>query len=227
MLVLALNNYPDRLKPREKALSNGMKSLSDLELLAIILRTGTKEIDVLKLANNLLDEFECISKLNTANMDKLLRIKGIGKAKALEILAIIQLCIRMNQIDIKNYIYVKNPQMIFELYKKRFESVEQEHFLILSLNAKNAIVDEHIAFIGTLSQSLVHPREIFKRIVIKSASAFICIHNHPSGDPLPSQQDIEMTQHLNEIAQLFAIPLIDHIIIGKECYYSFRENEYL
>lgn len=208
-------------------MNNGVESLSDLELLAIILRTGTKEIDVLKLADNVLNELGCLSKLCYIKKEQLLKIKGIGQIKALEILAVAQLCKRMNQINRKNYIYVRNPQTIFELYQKRFEAIDQEQFLILSLNAKNAVIDEHIAFIGTLSQSLVHPREIFKRIIIKSASAFICIHNHPSGDPSPSQQDIEMTRHLNEIACLFAIPLIDHIIIGKECYYSFKENNYL
>ena len=222
---MTFSEYPNKLKPREKALEKGLDSLTDIELLAILLRTGTKKANVLSLANEIIEEIGgCLSKIGTVSYDDLRKIKGIGQVKAIELLALVQLSKRINEISINNFVYVNNPHIIYELYKKRFEFVEQEHFMILSLNAKNAIIDEHVVFIGTLSQSLIHPREIFKRIVLMSASSFICLHNHPSGDASPSENDIEVTRHLNEIAQLFSIPLLDHIIIGKNDFFSFKEN---
>ncbi|MDF9866808.1 DNA repair protein RadC [Bacilli bacterium PM5-3] len=222
---MSLKMYPDKMKPREKAFEKGVESLTDIELLAIFLRTGIKGNDVLLLANSIIEQAGgCLSKIVNLDIDDLIKINGIGKTKAIELLALIQLSKRINQISIENFIYVNNPNVIYELYTKRFEYVSQEHFMILSLNAKNAIVDEHVVFIGTLSQSLIHPREIFKRIVLMSASSFICVHNHPSGDATPSKNDMEVTSHLNDAAKLFAIPLLDHIIIGKNSYFSFKEN---
>lgn len=224
---MALNDYLEQLKPREKAILEGVDKLSDIELLSIVLRTGNKEEDVISLSNTIINKIGGLYNLNNISYTELLQFKGIGKVKAIEILAIIQISNRMNEINIENYVYAKNPEIIFELFKKKFDNVQQEHFIVLSLNAKNAIIDNHTVFIGTLSQSLIHPRDIFRRIISNSASSFIILHNHPSGDPNPSSNDLEVTEHLTKIASLFAIPLLDHIIIGKETYYSFKENEHL
>ena len=223
---MSIKYFPDRIKPREKALNNGLESLDDIELLALFLRTGSKNQDVISLANTLLDEIGCLSNLGETTYEKLIKIEGIGQIKALQLLALAQLSKRINEINIKKFIYVNNPEIIYELYRKKFEFVKQEHFIVLSLNVKNAIIGEQTIFIGTLSQSLIHPREIFKCVIINSASSFICLHNHPSGDVTPSKNDIEVTRQLLEIARLLTIPLVDHLIIGKNNYFSFKENNY-
>lgn len=222
---MAIKFLPNNLKPREKALLYGIKQLTDVELLAIILRTGTKKVDVINLANNILIKSNGLNNLINYSYQQLLAIEGIGQVKALEIQALIQLTIRINKIKIEKYVYAHNPELLFQCYQKRFENIKQEHFIILSLDSQNAVIDEKTIFVGTLSQSLIHPREIFKQIILNSAAAFICLHNHPSGECLPSQEDIKITELLNETALLFAIPFLDHIIIGKETYFSFKENE--
>ncbi|MDL2211626.1 DNA repair protein RadC [Erysipelotrichaceae bacterium OttesenSCG-928-M19] len=223
---MKMKYLPTRIKPREKALNNGIDSLDDVELLAIILRTGTKKDSVISLANRIISEIGCLSNLSKVSLNQLTLIDGIGEIKALELLAIAQLSKRINKVAINKFIYANNPLILYNLYQKQFEFVQQEHFVIVSLNAKNAIINERTIFVGTLSQSLVHPREVFKQVIINSASSFICLHNHPSGDPQPSQNDIDVTMMLKEIGDLLAIPLLDHIIIGKASYFSFKENEY-
>lgn len=220
---MSIKQVPQNLRPREKAIAYGYKYLSDVEIIAIILRTGSKKYNALGLAQFILDKFGGLNGLRNSNFEDLVDIHGVGQAKATEILCVIELSNRILKARIRELQYINNPSSIFSLYQKRFESVMQEHFIIICLNAKNGIIDEKTIFIGSLSQSIVHPREVFKFIISCSASSFICLHNHPSGDPRPSDNDIEVTKNLIKIANLFGIPLLDHIIVG-DSYFSFKEN---
>lgn len=222
-----IKEYLKDLLPREKALSYGVDYLTDLELLAILIRNGTSTKNVLNIAKEILEIIGDISNLESLNYNQLISIQGIGKVKAIEILCLIQLATRINEINLEKYIYVNNPEVLFDLFKKRYEKEKQEIFSVITLNAKNAIINNHVVFIGTLSQSIIHPREIFKKVICDSASSFICIHNHPSGIPTPSEEDKAITTKIAQLSEVFAIPLLDHIIIGKESFYSFKQSNLL
>ena len=189
-----IKEYLKDLLPREKALTYGVEYLTDIELLAIIIRNGTSNKNVLSIAKEIIEIIEDISNLNALTFNQLLNIEGIGKVKAIEILCLIQLTNRINEISLEKYIYVNNPDILFDLFKKRYENEKQEIFSVITLNAKNAIINNHVVFIGTLSQSIIHPREIFKKVICDSASSFICVHNHPSGNPMPSDEDYSITK---------------------------------
>ncbi len=222
-----IREYLQDLLPREKALTYGVEYLTDIELLAIIIRNGTSNKNVLSIAKEIIEIIGDISNLNALTFNQLLNIEGIGKVKAIELLCLIQLANRINEISLEKYIYINNPDVLFDLFKKRYENEKQEIFSVITLNAKNAIINNHVVFIGTLSQSIVHPREIFKKVICDSASSFICIHNHPSGIPTPSDEDYSITKKIAQLSEVFAIPLLDHIIIGKESFYSFKQNKLL
>lgn len=219
-----IKDYIKDLLPREKALTYGVEFLTDIELLAILIRNGTNNKSVLNISKEIIDKIGDITNLNKLTLNELVSIKGIGEIKAIEILSLIQLSKRINEINLKKYIYANNPDIIFTLFKKKYENEKQEIFSVITLNAKNAIINNHTVFIGTLSQSIVHPREIFKKVIVDSASCFICIHNHPSGNPTPSDEDYEITKKIDKLSKVFAIPLLDHIIIGKKNYFSFKQN---
>lgn len=217
----------DNLLPREKALKYGIDKLLDYELLALILRTGTKEMDVIKLAQKIMFDIKSLDQLTIINNEYLKSFKGIGNVKALEFLAFIELIKRINKIYKNEFNYANNPEMIFNLYQLEFRFKKQEHFKVLCLNAKNAIIADPCIFIGTLSFSIIHPREVFKEVILNSSAGFICLHNHPSGDSTPSKDDLNVTKQLKQVADILAIPLLDHIIIGKDNYFSFKENNLL
>lgn len=212
------------MMPRERALKYGIETLSDIELLSLILRTGNKKQDVLYLAKNIINDLKSLSNLSNQSIESLQEYDGIGEIRALELMAVVQVALRLNDIAINDYIYLNNPEIIFEMFKLKFSKIDQEHFMVLSLNAKNALIAHDTLFIGTLSYSIVHPREVFKCIVGHSACSFIMVHNHPSGNPQPSEDDYEITKKLYDLSLTMGIPLLDHIIIGKERYYSFKEN---
>ncbi|MDR1782405.1 MAG: DNA repair protein RadC [Bacilli bacterium] len=217
----------NKLLPREKAIKYGISSLTEVELLALILRSGTNNLNVIELAHNILEKVGGLANLENVSYEQLLQIKGIGKAKAIEIIALNSLYHKMNIVKVKNYNYANNPEMIFNLFKKEYSKIYQEHFIVLALDNKNAIIDKKVIFVGTLNYSIVHPREIFRFLIEQSALSFICLHNHPSNDVLPSKEDIDVTTNLLEISTIINIHLLDHIIIGKDKYFSFKENNYL
>lgn len=220
---MRFKQVPEFLRPREKALAYGIKNLTDYELLAIFLRTGSKELNVIALSQLVIDQVKGIANIKEANLDLIKEIKGIGKVKLLELQALIELSKRLNQVHVKEYYYANNPDVLFALYQKRFEDLKQECFVVLSLNAKNAIIADKVIFIGSVSHSTVHPREVFKYIIQHSASSFICMHNHPSGDVTPSKQDCDITKTLYELSLVLGIPLLDHIIVGHNTYFSFKQ----
>lgn len=191
----------------------------------IILKSGTKKYSVKDLSFNLLNYCNGITNLKKMTLNKLINIPGIGKVKAIELMAIIELSKRMNEDKlVKNIITCTNPKTIIEYFNYLFKDKLQEEFYVIYLDNKKKYIDKMKLFIGSINKSTVHPREIFKNAYLMSASFIICIHNHPSGDATPSKEDMIFTKALYNISNLHAIYLIDHIIIGNNNYYSFFED---
>lgn len=215
-------NISDR--PREKLIKLGVQYLSNQELLSIILKTGTKNKSVIDLSNDILSQIKSINNLKDYNYNSLVKINGIGSAKACEIMALIELGKRMYLLDKENNSKIHSSKDVFNEMKYYVYDKKQEYFYTLYLNNKNEIIERKLLFMGTVNKSLVHPREVFKYAYINSASSIICVHNHPSGDIKPSKEDINLTKALIEISKIQAIPILDHIIIGNNNYYSMADN---
>lgn len=224
-IIIKFKDIPTSERPRERLELYGANNLSNEELLMIILKTGTKNISVKELSINLLKFCQELNNLKSMSLKTLTSIKGIGKVKAIELLAIIELAKRINEEPVaKNMISCTNPQNIINYFSYLFRDKKQEEFYCLYLDNKKKYIDKKRLFIGSINSSVAHPREIFKYAYLLSASYIICIHNHPSGDPTPSREDIQITKNLYNIAKIHAIYLIDHIIIGNNQYYSFYQD---
>ena len=219
---------PDEEKPRERLFLYGAKNLSNEELLMILLKTGTKKISVKDLAGELLIKSGGIRNLKNITYPQLIQIEGIGKVKAIEILALVELSRRIEEnVPLVDVLNCTSPEVIIRYFHHLFKEKKQEEFYVLYLDNKKNYLEKKRLFIGSINYSIAHPREIFKNAYLLSASFIICLHNHPSGDPTPSKEDIQITKNINEIGTLHAIFLIDHIIIGRDCYYSFHENHHI
>ena len=219
-----IRDIPVNERPREKAFKYGLQNLSDSELLSIILRTGTYSKDVKDLSLELIGICENISNFKYLTLNKLLEIKGIGKVKAIELLSVIELSKRIYSDKESISIKIGCSNDVFLNYKSLFLDVKQECFYCLYLNNKNCVIERKLLFMGTINKSIVHPREIFKNAYLTSASGIICIHNHPSGDVTPSSEDKYLTKALVDIGRIQNIPILDHIIIGDDKYFSFMEK---
>ena len=224
-MSVLIKDIPLNERPRERLINKGVEYLNNEELLAILLKTGTKNYSVKVLASNILKQLDDINSLKNINLESLIKIKGIGKAKACEILAAIELGKRLNKkITCINQIKIYSSNSIYEYYKEKLNEKKQEHFYCVYLDTKNHIIKDKLLFIGTINESLIHPREIFKEAYLLSASSIICVHNHPSGNVNPSNNDIIMTKQLKEVGSILGIKVLDHIIIGKDVYFSFNDN---
>jgi len=213
-------------RPRERLIRQGAESLSNQELLAILLRTGTKEESVLVLANRVLTVFERLHHLKHATIEEMVAIKGIGEVKAIQLLAAIELGRRLAQKQNDEKFTIRSPQDAAAYLMPDMTSLNQEHFVVLFLNIKNQIIHRQTIFIGSLNASIVHPREIFREAVKRSAASIICAHNHPSGVPTPSAEDIDVTKRIEEAGYIMGIELIDHVIIGDHQFISLKEKGY-
>ena len=211
-------------RPRERLLNAGASSLSNEELLSIILKTGTKNISVKDLSRTVLNEIHDITNLRDVTYNKLIKIKGIGSVKAIELLASLELGRRVYYTSLKDKVRLNNSSLIFNYFKNLFINETQENFYALYLNTKMELISYKLLFKGTINTSVVHPREIYRHAFLESAYSVIVIHNHPSNNTTPSNEDTELTNKLFEIGNIMSIPLLDHIIIGKDNYYSFYEN---
>ncbi len=214
-------------RPRERLVQMGAENLSDKELLAILLKTGTKDKDVSTLATEVLTKYGSLQKLENASLRSLLEIKGIGKVKAIEILGVIELGKRIwYQKENKYLKKMTTAKEIWENTKYLFVSKSQECFYCLYFDNKQKLIEEKLLFMGTINRSVVHPREIFKEAYLLSASSIVCLHNHPSGDVKPSHEDILFTKNIMEIGKMQGIPVIDHLIVTDCEYYSFYEKHH-
>jgi len=212
---------PIEVRPREKLINLGVENLTTDELLAIIIKTGTKDLSVKDLSLEILKEF---NDLNNLTIENLTKIKGIGKVKAIELIASIELGKRIvlnNNKKLKKY---NNSFEIYQDMKYLFFNKKQEYFYCLYFNNKNMLIERKLLFMGTINKSIVHPREIFKEAYLCSASSIICMHNHPTGDIKPSHEDIIFTNNLVELGKMNGIYVKDHIIVGNDNYYSFCDN---
>lgn len=225
--MLKIHDFPLEDRPRERLIHDGPESLANHELLAILLRTGSKKESVLQLANRLLNHFEGLRFLKEASVAELTSISGIGEAKAVQVLAALELGRRINRLAYEDRYVIKSPQDGANYVMEEMRFLSQEHFVCLYLNTKNQVLHKQTVFIGSLNASIVHPREVFKEALKRSAASIICIHNHPSGDPSPSREDIEVTKRLTECGKMLGIELLDHLIIGEQKYVSLKEKGYL
>lgn len=213
-------------QPRERLVQYGEKALSDYELLAILLRTGTQKMPVLTLATELLHHFGGLFSLKNATLEELQAVHGIGQTKAIALKATIELGMRLAQAGQLKHGCVTSSQQAGALLQKDLSGATQEEVVVLLLNTRNEIVRKKRVFQGSLNASVAHPREILKEALRVSAARFIIAHNHPSGNPSPSQADIEFTKRLAACGELMGITLLDHIIVGSEGYLSLREAGY-
>lgn len=211
-------------RPRERLIKYGASNLSNTELLAIIIGSGTKNNSSKDIANNILNKID-INKLKDINYNSLKQIDGLGNVKKILLLAIIELGKRIYLYpNNKNIEVYKDAKTIFLNNKHLFIDKKQEYFYCLYLDNQNKLIERKLLFIGTINQSIVHPREIFKEAYLLSASKIICLHNHPSNNVTPSKEDYHLTKNLIAIGKIQGIYILDHIIIGFDKYYSFFDN---
>ncbi|MBD3203068.1 DNA repair protein RadC [Candidatus Woesearchaeota archaeon] len=216
---MRIKDMPKESQPRYRFKKLGEKALSDSELLAIILSKGTKNENAIEIANRLLSNF---GKENLSNLSliELQKINGIGPAKAMQIKALFEFIKRTKKKEKK---YINSAQDVFNMYYEEVKDEKQERFIIVMLDTKNKIISDKIISIGILDQAILHPREVFKPAIKNSSSRIILVHNHPSGDPNPSQEDIILTEKIKKAGDLLCIKVLDHVIVG-ESYWSWREN---
>ena len=221
---MLIKELPIEERPRERIIKYGSEKLSNEELLSIILRCGIKNKSVNELSKDILKEFNGLSNLKNCTINRLNKINGMGLSKSTIILAVIELGRRIYLEDKEKKVVLKNPKSIYEHTKYLFNNKKQELFYCLYFNNKQELIGEELLFIGTVNKSITHPREVFKSAYLYSASSIICLHNHPSGDVNPSRDDIAFTKALVEIGLIQKIPIIDHIIVSDNNYYSFNDN---
>lgn len=218
-----IRKLPEEERPREKLLRTGKENLSTAEILAILLRSCTKEKSALELASELMTvSAEGIGFLAECRPEELAKIRGIGLAKACEILAAVELGRRIASRPSAKRTSITSAQDIAQIFMERMRYYKKEHFVSLMLNAKGEIIEEAKISVGDLCSSTTHPREVFVDAVRRSAGSVVFLHNHPSGDPEPSQTDVETTLRLMEAGNILGIPVLDHIVIGDGCYVSMK-----
>jgi len=222
-----LKNVPYYDRPRERLLRVGAIHLSDTELLAILLRTGRENETAYQLASRLLATFGDLHGLAQAAHSELTELKGIGQVKAIELQAALELGRRLQSAPRKRRATIRLPRDVADLMAPELAHLTQEHFVCLFLNTKNHVIGKQTIFVGSLDSSIVHPREVFKEAIRRSSASVICLHNHPSGDPTPSREDIAVTHTLREAGELVGISLLDHVIIGDGKYISMKEQGYM
>lgn len=218
---------PINERPREKAIYYGIENLSNEELLSIILRCGNKSMNVLELSSFIMKKYMNFNNLINCSYEELIEINGINKAKAIEIMSIIEIIKRVQKNKINQVKKITNPDEIYEYFKYFVKEEKQEIFMVIFLNIKSHIIKYEKLFVGGINYSIVDINLIFKKAMNYGASKIICLHNHPSGDSSPSDQDIYLTKKIIKISDLTGIKLLDHIIIGKNNYTSLKKQNYI
>jgi DNA repair protein RadC len=221
-----IKDWPADERPREKLLASGADKLTDAELLALIIRTGdsSSKSSAVDLARNLLSRFGSLRQLAAASISELCQQTGIGPAKAAEIQALFQIARRFADNRLQPGQSYRSSQDAFDHFHERFCDYRKEVFLALLLDSKNRLIREVQISEGSLSASIVHPREVFAPVLKESAAAVLFVHNHPSGDPSPSREDIEITERLKQVGDLMGVRVLDHIIIGNGEYVSLADR---
>ncbi len=221
---LTIKDLPLEERPREKLQNLGPEALSNAELLAVLLRTGSNRESAVQLAARLLALSGGLRALPDLSLEEMLAIRGMGPAKAIMIKAALELGRRLATTPRGEAGSITNPRQAAQLFMEELRYKKKEHFQVLLLNTKNHVISREEISVGSLNASIVHPREIFNVPLRKSAASIILVHNHPSGDPSPSQEDLEVTRRLVDAGNILGIAVRDHIIIGDGCFFSFKEK---
>jgi DNA repair protein RadC len=229
---LRIKDLPDCERPRERLVACGAEALRNAELIAILLRTGMKGVSAIQIAEQLLQRFGSLQQLAGASVEDLRKVKGVGRDKAIALKSAFTLAQRMAQELRSEPPLLDNPESVADLLREDCRLYEVEHFHVVLLNTRRKLIRVEKISQGTLDSVLIHPREVFKHAITANASALILVHNHPSGDPTPSEADIKITRDLIRAGQLLRIDVLDHVILGKKTaerlrdYASLRELGY-
>ena len=228
MHIKSIKEIPLNDRPREKMAANGAAVLTDAELIAILLRTGTAEKSAIDIASEMTADGGLYKRLaGITRLNELTNIKGLGQAKAATVLAALEIGRRIASAKPIEKIHLSCPQDVANFLMPRLRYAAKEQFVVILLNGKNKVIGTEVVSEGSLSSSVVHPREVYAPAMLHHAAAIMVAHNHPSGDPKPSFEDEEVTRMLSRSGKVLGIPMIDHVIIGDGNYYSFLENEAL
>jgi DNA repair protein RadC len=220
--------WPESERPREKLVKKGAENLSSAELLAILIASGTNRLSALDIARLLLEQFNSLDNMAMASLEELQQIDGIGPAKAIILQAAFQISNRRHQeLAEQTYIYFKQPQDVAQFFIPELGHLKQELFAIALLDSSGKFIHKQTVSRGILNASLIHPREVFKEAIKRSAAAIILVHNHPSGDLKPSPEDIKITKQMLQSGQLLNIPVYDHLIIAGKKFLSLKEEGFI
>lgn len=223
-MLYNIHQLPTEERPRERLVQHGPESMSTTELVAIILGSGTKGMPVMQLAQELIVHFGSLKSLSEATIAELRQIKGVGLTKAIQLKAIFSLINRLGRHITPPRYRIDHPLHAYHLLKDDLHHEKRELVVAVLLDVKSYLISHEVVSIGTLSNSLVHPREVFYPAIRHKAASLILAHNHPSGDPSPSPEDLAVTKTFIKIGQMMGIPLNDHIIIGEDSYVSIRQS---
>ncbi len=230
MNTYPIKEWPEEERPRERLLKFGPESLSTVHLIAIVLRTGGKGRSAVSLAREIYNRFGSLSAIDDASVAELESITGVGRAKIAQLKACLELGKRLLQekgTDPMQMPSFRNSRDVYEYYRPRFFGLKKERFICVMLDSKNRVFKEAVVSEGTLTSSPVHPREVFRHAIKDAAASVIFIHNHPSGDPSPSRDDIEITRRLVETGRIIGINVLDHLILTDTTYISLMDQGYI
>ncbi|MFQ5666920.1 MAG: DNA repair protein RadC [Candidatus Binatia bacterium] len=222
----SIKKWPEGDRPREKLLAHGAGVLSNAELLAILLRTGTRGMSAVDHGRALIDEFGDLRHLAAAAVGDLRKLKGLGPAKAAQIVAALEIAKRYGEREFKRGEPLRDSSAVYAHFRERLASEKREHFYAVLLDNKNRKIKDVSVSQGSLTASIVHPRDVFAPVVRESAAAVIFVHNHPSGDPTPSKEDVDITRRLRDVGELMGVRVLDHVVIGHGRYVSFVDDGY-
>lgn len=222
-----LRDIPQEQRPRERMLHYGAGALSHAELLAILLRTGARQESAIHVAQRILSEAGSLRNLVDLSIEELVQIRGVGPAKAVQLKAGIELGQRLSQSRLPSNPAIRSPRDAADLLMEQLRYLQKEHFVCLFLNTKNHVIAQETLSIGSLNAAVVHPREVFRAAIKCSSASLICAHNHPSGDPTPSPEDIKLTKRLLEAGEIVGIEVLDHVVIGDGKFVSLKEQGFI
>jgi DNA repair protein RadC len=220
-----MSDTPEHERPRERLVKVGAANLSEVELLAIIISRGTKGMPVREIAQQLVNRFHAVSEVGRASVEELMLLPGIGRAKACQIVAAFELARRSNDTPcVKERADLTDSKEVARQARSSVKDWRKECFLTLYLDSRNHLIGEAEVSVGSLDTTLAHPREVFERAIRAGAANVIVVHNHPSGDPTPSDDDVRLTRRLVEAGKILGIRLLDHVVVCRNSHYSFRSH---
>ena len=219
-----ISEWPEAERPREKLMAGGPSGLSDAELLAILIRTGAGRVTAVDIAKKLLIDYRSLDRLASRSIQELRQFKGLGNAKSISLIAAFELGRRAGSSQNTRKMQISSPVDVARCFQPLMRDLKQEQFRVILLDSANHLLADQIITTGILNSSLVHPREVFRRAIAEPAASIILLHNHPSGNPEPSSEDIQITRQLVEASRIIGIPVHDHIIIALDSFTSFAER---